>query len=354
MSTVAVRLAEPNAPHRPSSVLIVDDSAVARAVFAQIIGSDAHLSVAAAVSGALPAIEWLKRNRVDVVLLDLEMPGMNGLAALPELLVAGRGAQVLIVASTAREGAEATLRALALGAADTLAKPSAGHLHQRFGDVLIDRVRRLARASAIASVNDSFVLRRESRTPVGLLAIGASTGGLPALSALLGGLSPAFSAPILITQHLPPAFMPFFADQVAAMSGRPATVAVEGDPVVAGRIVVAPGIAHLGLAKGDGQLLVRLSDAASVSRCCPSVDPMLSAMARVAGAGGVAVVLTGMGRDGAIGANDVVAAGGSVLVQDQASSAVWGMPGTVARAGLASVVGTPRDIARHLMRRGSA
>lgn len=354
MSTVAVRLAEPHAPHRPSSVLIVDDSAVARAALEQIIESDAHLSVAAAVSGALPAIDWLKRNRVDVVLLDLEMPGMNGLAALPELLAAGRGAQVLIVSSTAREGAEATLRALALGAADTLAKPSAGQLHQRFGDVLIDRVRRLAKASAAASVNDRFVLRRESRTPVGLLAIGASTGGLPALSDLLKGLSPMFTAPILITQHLPPAFMPYFADQIAAMSGRPARVADEGEAVVAGRIVVAPGTAHLGLERVDGRLTVRLSSEASVSRCCPSVDPMLSALARVAGTGAVAVVLTGMGRDGALGADDVVAAGGSVLVQDQASSAVWGMPGTVARAGLASVVGTPRDIARHLMRRGSA
>ena len=269
MSITAVRVAEPNALRRPSSVLIVDDSAVARAALKQIIESDAHLSVAATVAGALTAIEWLNCNSVDVVLLDLEMPGVNGLAALPELLAAGRGAQVLFVSSTVREGAEATLRALALGAADTLAKPSAGHLNQRFGDILIDRVRRLARVSAIASVSDRFVLRRESRKPVELLAIGASTGGLPALSGLLTGLSATFTSPILVTQHLPPAFMPYFANQLASLAGRPTRVAVEGDVFVAGSIVVAPGTAHLGVERIDDRLIVRLSSEASASRCCP-------------------------------------------------------------------------------------
>ena len=142
-------------------------------------------------------------------------------------------------------------------------------MNQRFGDILIDRVRRLARVSAIASVSDRFVLRRESRKPVELLAIGTSTGGLPALSGLLTGLSATFTSPILVTQHLPPAFMPYFANQLASLAGRPTRVAVEGDVFVAGSIVVAPGTAHLGVERVDDRLIVRLSSEASASCWCP-------------------------------------------------------------------------------------
>lgn len=339
---------------RPIAVLIVDDSVVARAALSHLVESDSALYVAGAVSSAFAAAAWLHRNRADVVLLDLEMPGRNGLDALPELIAAGGGARILIVASTAREGARATLQALALGAADTLAKPEAGQLNQSFGVVLTERVRRLGRAQPTSGSQDSYRLREAAHTPVALLAVGSSTGGLPALAEMFANLPATFAAPVVLTQHLPPAFMPFFAEQVATMSGRPATVAIDGQGIDAGTVLVAPGNAHLQVASINGKLRVLLSDAAAESRCCPSVDPMLASAAEAVGEGVTAVVLTGMGRDGAGGAAAVVAAGGSVIAQDRASSTVWGMPGAVVRSGLASVVGTPAELARHLVARGSA
>lgn len=352
--TALARLARSTAPDRPISVLIVDDSAVARAALSRIVETGPGLALAAAVESASAASAWLQRNVADVVLLDIEMPGISGLAALPDLLAAGQGAQVLIVSSTAREGAQATLEALALGAADTLAKPSIGHLNQQFGITLIERVLRLGRARDAQRDNVRVALRPEGKGPVALLAVGASTGGIKALSSFFGRLDPAFDAPILITQHLPPTFMPYFADQVSAMAGRFARVATDGELTARGEILVAPGDAHLTVQPVEERFRVALSTAPAVSRCCPSVDPMLDSVAHAAGSAAVGVVLTGMGRDGEHGAARIVAYGGSVIVQDHASSAVWGMPGTIARAGIASMVASPARLAEHLVRRGSA
>lgn len=352
--TAAARLAPNFGSDRPISVLIVDDSAVARAALSRIIESGHGLALAGAVDSAAAAIGWLQRHAADVVLLDIEMPRISGLAALPELLDAGRGAQILIVASTAREGTEATLRALALGAADTLAKPSIGQLNQQFGSTLIERVLRLGRARRVERDLVRFTLRPKLASPVALLAIGASTGGIKALLEFFEKIVPTFDAPILITQHLPPTFMPYFADQVAAMAGRVARVAQAGEWVSRGEILVAPGDAHLTVRAVHSRFRVELSSAPAASRCCPSVDPMLNTVAEAAGPGAVAVVLTGMGRDGEHGAAQIIARGGSVIVQDDASSAVWGMPGTVARAGLASMVAAPSYLAEHVVRRGSA
>lgn len=344
----------PGQTGRTLSVLIVDDSAVARAALGRIVEGGPDTRLAGTVDNAVGAIDWLGSNSADVILLDLEMPGISGLAALPEMIAAGNGAQILIVSSTAREGAENTLRALALGAADTLAKPEAGGLNQTFGLVLIDRIRRLGRATRVAARAEHNALRAPAVTPVEILAIGASTGGLRALAEFFAALPHEFDAPILVTQHLPPAFMPYFAEQLSAMAGRPARVAEDGEFVAKGEILVAPGTRHLCVANERGTLRVVLSNARAETRCCPSVDPMFESVAEAAGAGAVAVVLTGMGRDGASGARHIVACSGSVIAQDQASSTVWGMPGTVARDGLASIIGAPMQLARHLTARGSA
>ncbi|MES2291236.1 MAG: chemotaxis-specific protein-glutamate methyltransferase CheB [Pseudomonadota bacterium] len=354
MFQTAIRNDPPGQAGRGTAVLIVDDSAVARAALGRIVESGSEMHLAGAADSAHGAIAWLKANTADVILLDLEMPGLDGLAALPELIAAGNGARILIVSSTAREGAENTLRALALGAADTLAKPEAGGLNQTFGLILIDRIRRLGRATRTALPLERHTLRTPATTPVELLAIGASTGGLRALAEFFEGLPRAFDAPILITQHLPPAFMPYFAEQLSAMAGRFARVASEGEIVGRGEILVAPGERHLRVVDHGDQFRVVLSDAVAETRCCPSVDPMFEAVAEAAGRGAVAVVLTGMGRDGSSGARRIVARGGSVIAQDQGSSTVWGMPGSVVRDGLASMLGTPAQLARHITARGSA
>ena len=353
MNVATARIDTGRGHNRPISVLIIDDSAVARAALSQMVEGGSALSLAGTVAGAAKAIAWLRDNRVDVILLDLEMPGWNGLAALPELLTQGRGAKILVVSSTTRAGAEATMRALAAGAADTLAKPAVGQLNQSFQTILVDRIERLGRASLDANDMARLVLRPEPASPIALLGIGASTGGLSALAAFFAELPRSFSAPIVVTQHLPPAFMSYFADQLAAMAGRFTHVAEEGRIIEPGEVVVAPGTQHLLVARRGTRFVAELSDAPTPTRCCPSVDPMLESMADAAGPDAAAVILTGMGRDGTIGAARLVAAGGSVLVQDRASSAVWGMPGSVANAGLASLAATPARLAAHIARRGS-
>ena len=188
-----------------------------------------------------------------------------------------------------------------VGAADTLAKPGAGLLNQSFGELLVDRVRKLGRAARVSGRPERFSLRPEAATPIEILGIGSSTGGLRALASFFASLPTAFDAPILVTQHLPPTFMPFFAEQLSAMSGRFARVAGNGDTVGRGSLFVAPGDAHLAVERVGARLSIALSWSPAVSRCCPSVDPMLTAIGTACGEGAVGVVLTGMGRDGVEG-----------------------------------------------------
>ncbi len=338
----------------PIRVLIVDDSAVARASLSRTISEAPEFDIVAALDGARRAIDWLGSNKVDIILLDIQMPGLDGLAALPELIEACCGARILVVSTLAGNGARETIQALALGAADTLAKPEMGALGRQFGDVLIDKMLRLgkARPAAFTESREPQLLRKVAETPIACLAIGASTGGLHALAAFFAALPRSFDAPILVTQHLPPVFMSFFADQLSALSGRSAYIASEGETVKRGDILVAPGDRHLGLTRRGRKVCVALLDHAAASRCCPSVDPMFAAQAEVYGDGALGVVLTGMGRDGEIGAGAIAEAGGTIIAQDALSSAVWGMPGTVARAGLASLIAAPASLAAYVAQRG--
>lgn len=345
-------------------LLIVDDSAVVRAVLSRMLAPYPVFDIVATLADAASALDFLASHRVDVILLDIEMPGMDGLTALPRLIEAGRGARVLVVSSAAEAGAEGTLKALALGAADTLAKPGAEPFRGRFADTLAERLMRLGRVGSPAPCGTvpeppaadrgdrPVTLRPIGDDPVRCLAIGASTGGIHALAEFFGALPATFDAPILITQHLPANFMPYFASQVAAMSGRPTQIARDGMRVASGQVLIAPGEAHLGLIRCADGVRVSLGSLPSRSGCLPSVDPMLDGVAEAYGAGGVAVILSGMGRDGQEGAARLAAAGGTVLAQDPASSVVWGMPGAVARAGIASAVLTPALLGASAPRRG--
>lgn len=343
---------------RPIRLLIVDDSAVARAVFARMVGARPEFEIAACVSSADAALAFLRNAQVDIILLDIEMPGQDGLTALPGLLQASNGARVLIVSSSAEEGAVATIRALTLGAADTLAKPGSSAFGGRFAEILAEKLLRLGHVPDRAPVErerpaplPALSLRPAAEGRVACLAIGASTGGLHALSDLLRALPPAFGAPILITQHLPPSFMSFFAAQIEEMARRRTEVAREGMRLTRGQILVAPGEGHLGIEMVGGAPRVRITDERVESGCFPSVDPMLASVAETFGAGAVGIILSGMGRDGLRGAEKLAAIGGDVIVQTRESSVVWGMPGAVACAGLASAILPPGQIADLIARR---
>lgn len=347
-------------------VLIVDDSVVARAVIARMIDASDRFSVVGAVGNAAAALDFLKRARVDFILLDIEMPGVDGLTALPDLIAAGQGAKVLIVSSSASEGGAATVQALALGAAETLVKPGASGMSARFAAALVEKLERLCENPA--ALPPATIVRTAPRAPVAptpvdsptvpvaprtggdeydIVAIGASTGGIHALSQLLRALPITFRLPILVTQHLPASFMPYFAAQLAVLAGRPCEVATDRLRIRPGRVIVAPGDAHLKCVKlPEGGAALRLTSEQVASGCMPSVDPMLSSLAEVYGPRMLAIVLSGMGRDGAEGARHVHDAGGCVIAQDQASSVVWGMPGAVAQQGVADAILTPDAIGR--------
>jgi two-component system chemotaxis response regulator CheB len=340
----------------PVRVLIVDDSAVTRAVLARMVCAQPDLDVVASAASVAEALHMLGRIEVDVVLLDVAMPGGSGLEALPTIIDRAEGAKVLIVSSSCDDGAEVTIRALRLGAADTLPKPGTGASSRRFSELLVERLRRLGplaghrrpRSAAAAAPEHPILLREMPDHRLGCLALGASTGGIHAQNEFLRALPPRIEAPILITQHLPASFMRYFAREVEAASGRQTRIAEDGMKIEPDVIFIAPGDSHLGVRQSGSRVEACLSRAPSYANCLPSVDAMLSSAADIYGPGLVAVIFSGMGKDGLAGSAHLVSKGGAVLVQDAASSAVWGMPRAVAEAGLASGVLTPAELGHRI------
>jgi len=338
----------------PRRIVVIDDSVVARVLLTQAFDDVPDFEVCASFDRAARALDWLATNSCDLILLDLEMPGRSGIAALPDLIAASGRARIVVVSSIAAEGAGATLQALSLGVADVIAKPISGPIGRQFGIDLVSRLRGLAIEAAVLRERPAALATREPlATPIACLAIGASTGGIHALTRLLAALPSDFAAPILITQHLPLPFLPFFAAQLALVSNRASHVANDGDALQPRIIFVAPGDGHLGLVRHGNDVVVSIQNHPVASRCMPSVDPMFGSLSTCFGSSGVGVVLSGMGRDGAEGAALIVRNGGSVIVQDVESATIWGMPGSVARAGIASLIAPPERIAEHLGWRGS-
>jgi two-component system, chemotaxis family, protein-glutamate methylesterase/glutaminase len=336
----------------PIRVLVVDDSIVARAVLRRIVETDAGYRVTGSVPDAGAALTFLASERVDVVLLDVEMPGQNGIAALPAIVAAARGAPVMIVSTLCAAGAEASLNALAMGAADTLVKPGAGVLAGTFAEQLIERIDRLTRERGTSAAGGNPVSSAPpGRAPPRLIAIGASTGGIHALGRMLREFDRSCTAPIVITQHLPGSFMPYFAAQLAQSTGRPCHVAGDRMRLRENEVYVAPGDAHLTCIAMTEGAAIRLDRSPVPSGCLPSADPMFQTAGAVFGTGALGIVLSGMGRDGAQGARGLVEAGGSLIAQDRQSSVVWGMPGAVVDAGLAEAVLPPEAIGRLVRQR---
>jgi len=349
-------------------VMIVDDSLTVRTIFKRMVESAGDMDVIATASSAERALAMLKTDPTDVVLLDLEMPGMGGLEALPSILKTAEGAQVLVVSSLTPDGAEHTVSALSMGAADTMLKPRPGGFNEDYRAQLLGKIRALGGKSADvsdfcdsvqepegeaaltepqgaqAAVADPGAIPICARTPE-LIAIGASTGGIHALNIMLGGLPRDFELPILITQHLPSSFIPVFARQIEAACGRPTVIAEEGTEIRKGEVAIATGHAHMVVRRVGDRLVAKTLVEPARSGCLPSVDPMLESAAQACNGHVLAVILSGMGRDGLEGAHELVRQGGTVFAQDADSSAVWGMPGAVAKAGLTSYMAGPAHLA---------
>ncbi|HYJ81455.1 MAG TPA: chemotaxis protein CheB [Allosphingosinicella sp.] len=343
MTRPAARAARETAPAAPPlRLMIVDDSQVARAVLSRMLAAFDDFEIVATASDAGEALRLLPSTAVDIVLLDVEMPGESGLEALPEIVRLGRGARVLIVSSFCDGDADAAVQALAPGAAETLSKPGAEAFSGRFSEILAERLRRMGRREALA---EPAPAAPPAEAKLGCLAVGASTGGLHAVTALLRALPAKIGAPILITQHLPAVFVPFFARQVEAASGRTARIAEDGMELKAEEIVLAPGDAHIRLEQRGARMVVRLDRSAAASGCIPSVDVMLESVAAAYGRAALGVMLSGMGRDGLAGSRELVARGGTMMAQDRQSCAVWGMPRVVVEAGLACAVLPPAELA---------
>lgn len=344
--------AERDAPP-PVRVMLVDDSLVVRSILERIVDQTDGLKVCASFASAADALAYLGREPVDVVVLDIEMPGMNGIDALPHILDRAANARVLILSSNCVEGGPAAIEALSLGASETLAKPGRGSFSGRFAEILTERilslgqrqptpvtarvVQRVAPAPAVVAI--------DSDQPLECIAVAASTGGIPAFTNFLANLDPRISAPILLTQHLPDAFMEFYARQIATMTTRTVCVAAAGMKVEPNHIYLAPGDAHLRVVATGRRREIALDRRPVDNGCCPSADPMLASVAEVYGARAVAVVLSGMGRDGALGAERLKKAGGTVFAQAPESCVIWGMPGAVAKAGIAAATLNPDAIA---------
>jgi len=342
---------EPTA--RTLRVMLVDDSLVVRSILERIVDQRAGLKICASVASAHDALDYLSREPVDVVVLDVEMPGMNGLDALPHILERAEKARVLILSSNCVEGGPAAIEALALGASDTLAKPGRGSFSGRFAEVLTERIMTLGHQQdhpaplpvAERRAPARAALAIDTDQPIECIAVAASTGGIPAFTNFLAHLDPKISAPILLTQHLPGAFMEFYAKQIGTMTTRRARVAEAGMAIEPNAIYLAPGDAHLIVVEGRRRREIALDRRAVDNGCCPSADPMLDSVADLYGRGGIAVILSGMGRDGALGAARLKEAGGTIFAQAPESCVIWGMPGAVAKSGIAAATLNPDAIA---------
>lgn len=324
-------------------VLVVDDSVVIRRMLSAVLDDDPELEVVGTAANGRIALDKLPQLRPDVVVLDVEMPVLDGVATLRELRPAYPTLPVIMFSTLTERGATATLDALAAGASDYVTKPSrvanVAASIDRVKDELIPKIKALVHARR--GPHGAEVRLASPTAPPGsveAIAIGCSTGGPDALTTVLAGLPPQLSVPVLVVQHMPPLFTRLFAERLDRNCPLPVQEAADGQLVEPGRVYVAPGDRHLVVRKRGGRVVVQLTTEAPENYCRPSVDVLFRSVASVYGSHALACVLTGMGRDGAKGAERIHAAGGRIIVQDEATSVVWGMPGAIASAGLASAV----------------
>jgi two-component system, chemotaxis family, protein-glutamate methylesterase/glutaminase len=363
------------ARHEPIRVMVVDDSVVIRGMISRWIDAEPDMKVAASLRTGLDAVNQLEKINPDVAVLDIEMPELDGISALPRLLAKKRDLIIIMASTLTRRNAEISFKALSLGASDYIPKPESTReaaAADIFHHDLIQKIRHLGAKVRRASVASPplaptldrsqphakpapaapapVVKRQFGLTAPRALVIGSSTGGPQALMSLVTDLGPVIDRfPVLITQHMPPTFTTILAEHLARSSRRPAHEAIDGEVVKPGRIYLAPGGRHMKVARHGTETFIILDDGAPVNFCKPAVDPLFTSAIDVWQGGTLALILTGMGSDGMRGGKDIVAAGGSVIAQDEATSVVWGMPGAAAHAGICAAVLPLNQIAPKLV-----
>ena len=371
----------------PIRVMVVDDAVVIRGLLTKWLDADPGLSVVNSHRNGKLAVEDIEKSNPDVVVLDIEMPEMDGMTALPLMLAKKRDLVIIMASTLTRRNAEVSLKALSLGASDYVPKPestSEVSTSVDFRRELIEKVKALgARAKrlrgpgramraetsagrttsqgpvsravsppprlrvqtgaapspAAAAAPSPFKLRPYSSARPRILAIGSSTGGPQALQQVMKDIGTSIhDIPVVITQHMPPTFTSILAEHVGKAAMRPSKEGEDGELLKPGHVYVAPGGKHMILEKDAGTVKVRLTDGEPVNFCKPAVDPLFDSVAKIYGSSTLGLILTGMGHDGAAGVKTIAAGGGSILTQDEATSVVWGMPGAAANTGMCSDV----------------
>jgi two-component system, chemotaxis family, protein-glutamate methylesterase/glutaminase len=336
---VTLRL-DSQAPPQVTRVLVVDDAVVVRRLVARALDHEPSLELVGAASNGRLAMDMLARVKPDVVILDLEMPEMNGFETLAAIRRSHPDLPVIVYSHLSGPGASASLEALALGATDFALKPRAdgiGVAVEQVRNELVPLITGLAPQS-MAAVPNSVSLEAEQSGPVSVVVVAASTGGPNALAVLLNDLPADFRVPVLIVQHMPAIFTATLATRLDGRSPLSVVEASPGQTVVAGRVYIAPGGRHMEIERRHGEVAVVLHDGPKENSCRPAADVLFRSAAEVYGAGVLAVVLTGMGHDGLQGSTTVRARGGSVIIESGATAVVGAMPGAVAAAGLAQKV----------------
>ena len=360
-------------------VLVVDDAVVVRRMVSDVLAADPQIEVVGAAANGRIALQKIVQLTPDLITLDVEMPEMDGLETIVEIRKTWATLPVIMFSTLTERGGQATLEALTRGATDYVTKPanvgSVSIAQQRIRDELIPKIKTLcagvlasapapAPAGGAARALTSSIARATPVTAVPvkltagtspfapqIVAIGTSTGGPNALLEVIPKLPAQFPVPVVITQHMPPMFTRLLAERLSKLSRIPVREAAEGDVILPGTAWVAPGDHHLVLQRKDDQVVATLSQAPPENSCRPAVDVMLRSVVECYGGRALSVILTGMGQDGLRGSELVHDAGGMVLAQDEASSVVWGMPGFVARAGIAQAVLPIGDVAAAIVSR---
>lgn len=346
--------------------LVVDDAVLMRRLISTVLESDDRIEVAAVAANGSIALQKLRQDRPDFVTLDVEMPEMDGLETLRAIRALHPDLPVIMLSSATQRGAAVTLDALAAGASDYVTKPqNAANLGAAMGTLtetlipkalaLCDRAERKTAPAAIASPASRTLSSSRSDFATSqpeLLVIATSTGGPNALSDLFSGLSEPLGCPVAIVQHMPPEFTRLLAERIDRTRGTVRCVeATDGQVLENGRAYLAPGGRHLAIERQQGRYIARLLDTPPENSCRPAADVLFRSAASAVGPAILGIVLTGMGSDGAIGSEAIREVGGTILVQDEASAVVWGMPGAVVRRQAADRVLPLTEMAPEILRR---